>query len=224
MALSKNQISAALKLFGRGYMNSKDVQEKKALCREFMDAFKCDIKDIADEMKQALINKNASDEVIEEYEALVKGDVDTSFMDECVIAELSMDDEEQIVKLITKEIETMPRYSRYDVGTVDDFMKTGYSFVAKHDDQVVGVVLAHKHMEYGSYSIYLNIFAVNEAVQGHGVGRLMFNHLKALAKADKIYKFKLYTKKTLKAYEVYQHFGFKEDDEKDGVFMTGYFL
>ena len=61
MALSKNQISATLKLFGRGYMNSEDVLEKKALCRDFMDAFKCDIKDIADEMKQALINGNASD-------------------------------------------------------------------------------------------------------------------------------------------------------------------
>lgn len=43
-----------------------------------------------------------------------------------------------------------------------------------------------------------------------------------MAKADKIYRFKLYTKKTLKAYEVYQHLGFTEDAEKDGVFMMGY--
>lgn len=222
MALSKYQASVALKLFSRNYIFSTNRQDKEELCRDFIDTFKLDIKDIKDQMKHSLLESSASEELQEELNSIINNTNKTSNIGECVIADLSMEDEEQIVRLISKEIDVMPHFSAYDDGSIKDFMNTGYSFVVKKNDEVVGVVLAHKHMEYGSFSIYLNIFAVNEAAQGQGIGKMMMTHLKRLAKADGITSIKLYTKKYLKAYNIYRHLGFFDDDEKEGVHMSGY--
>lgn len=222
MALSRNQIEGALKLFARGYIALTEESERRELCRDFIDTFKLDIVDIKEEMKSALIRNNVSQRLLDEYDAVINYTRERDFLANCVISDLSLEDEKQIVRLITQEIDIMPHFSEYDVGTVKDFMNTGYSFTVKSDDEVVGVVLADKHMEFGSYTIYLNIIAVNDAVQGRGVGRMMMEHLKKLARANGIVRIQLYTKKYLKAYEIYRHMGFAENDERDGVYMTGF--
>ena len=106
-----------------------------------------------------------------------------------------------------------------DPGSISDFMKTGYSFVAKKDGVIVGAMLAQKIMDYGSYYIYINDFAVKASAQGRGIGRKMMDHLVELAVKERIITIKLATQRRFKAYDVYHHLGFRDQDEET-VYLT----
>ena len=56
-------------------------------------------------------------------------------------------------------------------------------------------------------------------MQGKGIGRKMMDHLIDLARDDRIFKIKLATEKRFKAYDVYHHLGFRDQDEET-VYLT----
>lgn len=70
------------------------------------------------------------------------------------------------------------------MGTVKDFENTGYSFVAKKNNEVVGVIMAQKIMYYGSYHIFVNNYAVKASMQGMGIGKQLMEHLYRCSKRE----------------------------------------
>ena len=118
----------------------------------------------------------------------------------------------------------MPRFAEYnEVGTVKDFENTGYSFVAKKNNEVVGVIMVQKIMDYGSYYIFVNNYAVKASVQGMGIGKQLLEHLISVSKEDKVHKIMLHTEKSLKAYDIYHHMGFGDQDD-ESVYLTKWFM
>lgn len=142
----------------------------------------------------------------------------------CEICKMSMTDEKQIVKLLMNEIGCIPRYAEFDgIGTVKDYESTGYSFVAKKNKEVVGVIMAQKIMGYGSYHIFVENFAVESSLQGRGIGKQLMDCVIDVAKKNQIHEIKLYTRKNFKAYDIYHHMGF-EDQDDESVYLTKFFV
>jgi GNAT superfamily N-acetyltransferase len=142
----------------------------------------------------------------------------------CEICKMAMADESQIVKLISKEIGSTPHFAEFgEIGTVKDYEATGYSFVAKKGNEVVGVIMAQKIMDYGSYDVYVNNFAVESSMQGRGIGTQLMKHLISVAKQNGIDRIKLHTQKNLKAYDIYHHMGF-EDQDDESVYLSKWLI
>lgn len=96
-------------------------------------------------------------------------------------------------------------------------------FVEKKNNEVVGVIMAQKIMDYGSYHIFVNNYAVKASMQGMGIGKQLMEHLISVAKENKVHKIMLHTEKKLKAYDIYHHMGF-EDQDDESVYLTKWFV
>lgn len=219
MALSNMQKNLALVSFARTFA-ACDEDKRRDYYHEFKLAFGSEIKDFDDEIHDVFIKENIPEKIVFDWQHIkdIEKDSEDNFI--CEISSLTLSDEDEVVKLLWEEISLLPRYVRTeDVGTIKDFAEKGFSFVARKDDEVIGVVLAQREMDYGSYYIFVNAFAVKNSVQGKGVGKKLMNHLLCIARENKIIRIKLGTEKRFKAYDIYRKWGFKEQDPET-VFMT----
>ena len=223
MALSRRQAKAVIKLFVNTFASS-DEDKRKDVYADFADSFSGGIKQWEVTIYGAFIDEGVSSDVISQWQELEEARKGGHVTETCEICKMTMADEDQIVKLLSNEIGCMPRFAEYDeVGTVKDFENTGYSFVAKKNNEVVGVIMAQKIMDYGSYHIFVNNYAVKASMQGNGIGKQLMEHLISAARKDKIHKILLHTEKKLKAYDIYHHMGF-EDQDDESVYLTKWFM
>lgn len=92
-----------------------------------------------------------------------------------------------------------------------DFIDSGYSYVAKRENVILGFILAYKCPTYGgNYYMYIDTFVVNSDVQGKGIGKMLLQKLRENMFKNRIFRVKLMTKKEIPAYKIYKHLGFEE--------------
>ena len=219
MELSERKQNLLASMFVKNFI-SADGDDRKSLYAEFVDTFLADIKDAEQVVGNAFVEAGASDETIDEWQRYENERREKCKSCECEICEIQPGEELETARLLYNELGVPMYLEGYgNRGTISDFMKTGYSFVAKMDGDIVGVILAQKIMDYGSYYMYVNCFAVKASVQGRGIGRKLIDHLWELALEERIFGIKLATERRFKAYDVYHHLGFKDQDEET-VYMT----
>lgn len=223
MALSERQMKAVLKLFVNAFA-SADMEHRKDVYEDFVDSFLGEIKQWDTAIYGAFTEAGVLPDVVNQWQELEESRNEGHGADACEICNMSIADEEQIVRLLSKELGCMPRFAEFDeIGTVKDFENTGYSFVAKKGQEIIGVIMAQKIMDYGSYYIFVHNYAVKASMQGKGIGKQLMEHLVHTARRDKIYEIKLHTQKKLKAYDIYHHMGFVDQDE-ESVYLTKWIL
>jgi ribosomal protein S18 acetylase RimI-like enzyme len=223
MALSERQEKAVLKLFVNTFA-SADADKRKDVYMDFVDSFLGGIKQWDVAIHDTFIDEGIPTDIINQWQKLEEVRKENCVEEDCEICKMTMADELQIVKLISEELDLMPSYAEFDkIGTVKDFEDTGYSFVAKKNNEVVGVLMAQKIMDYGFGYIYVNNFAVESSMQGRGIGKRLLKHLIDVARQDGFHMIKLHTKRKLKAYDWYHHMGF-QDQESESVYLTKWFI
>ena len=191
---------------------------------EFFDCFFGVIKQWEVVIYNAFLEEKVSSDIITQWQQLETDRKENHAGETCEICKMSMTDEKQIVKLLMNEIGCIPRYAEFDgIGTVKDYESTGYSFVAKKNKEVVGVIMAQKIMGYGSYHIFVENFAVESSLQGRGIGKQLMDCVIDVAKKNQIHENKLYTRKNFKDYDIYHHMGF-EDQDDESVYLTKFFV
>jgi GNAT superfamily N-acetyltransferase len=223
MALSERQAKGVLKLFVNTFAYST-ADKRKDVYMDFVDSFLGGIKQWETTIYGAFIAEGIPSDIISQWLKLEEERKEGHVGEVCEICKMTMADESQIVKLIAKEIGCTPRFAEFgEIGTVKDYEATGYSFVAKKINEVVGVIMAQKIMDYGSYYVYVNNFAVESSMQGRGIGTQLMKHLISVAKQNGIHRIKLHTQKNLKAYDIYHHMGF-EDQDDESVYLSKWLI
>lgn len=224
MALSERQTQALLKMFIKNIVHEESKEEREKLYVEFEDSFKGIFLKWEDTIYSALVDNSVPTYIITEWQQFKNKTASRRERDDIAICDMKLEDERAIVRIIVDEIGCVPYFSEFnETGTVKEFKDTGYSFVAKKGEEIVGVMMAQKQMSYGSNYIFIENFAVVSSFQGMGVGRLLMHHLFKLARKEKIHRINLNTQKKLKAYDIYHHMGF--EDQSDGsIFMTKWII
>ncbi|SFL28891.1 Ribosomal protein S18 acetylase RimI [Lachnospiraceae bacterium KH1T2] len=219
MELSERKQKIIVSMFAKNFINA-DSNGRKKIYDEFVDTFLVDIREVDQSVRDAFTEAGASGEIVDEWQRYENNRKEKYKGFECEITEIQPGEELETARLLYDELDALIHLEEYgDPGTISDFMKTGYSFVAKKDGTIVGVMLAQKIMDYGSYYIYINDFAVKASAQGRGIGRKMMDHLVKLASKERIFTIKLATQRRFKAYDVYHHLGFRDQDEET-VYLT----
>lgn len=210
MALKEAQKEMAITLFAKAFSATENDANRKELFIQFSDAYGDSIKDWQCKVEAEFKN----DAVKDEFKRLVNGESKKDIKDFVSIEPLKKEDLEQISYLASKELNMIPWVAKEETHeSLFDFIDSGYSYVAKNENVVLGFVLAYKCPTYGgSYSIYIDTFVVNSDVQGNGIGRMLFQKVKENMFTNRIYSIKLMTKKDIPAYKIYKHLGFEEID------------
>ncbi len=220
MALSERQSKALLKMFSNSIMNEKIKERREQLYWEFEDSFKGVILNWEDSVHVALVENKVTGNIISEWQEYQNRSAAGQAIDDIVIGEMRLEDEKAIVNLLMTEVGCIPVFAEFtENGSVNEFKDTGYSFVAKKGEELVGVMMAQKQMDYGSAYLFINNYAVTASFQGKGIGRMLMEHLYALARKEKIHRIQLHTEKKLKAYDIYHHMGFTDQSE-ESVYLT----
>lgn len=220
MALSERQSKALLKMFSNSIMNEKIKDRREQLYWEFEDSFKGVILNWEDSVHAALVENKVAGNIISEWQEYQNRSAAGQAIDDIVIGEMRLEDEKAIVNLLMTEVGCIPVFAEFtENGSVNQFKDTGYSFVAKKGEELVGVMMAQKQMDYGSAYLFINNYAVAASFQGKGIGRMLMEHLYALARKEKIHRIQLHTEKKLKAYDIYHHMGFTDQSE-ESVYLT----
>lgn len=209
MALRKSQKEMAVNLFAKVFAG-EDEKSRKELYMQFSDAYEGSIGDWKSEVEKALEN----DELKESFKKLSEGEVENELLEYVTIDTLKKEDLEQISYLARKELDMMP-WVENEGGTdsINDFVNSGYSYVAKRENEVLGFILAYKCPTFGGhYYLYIDTFVVNSDAQGKGIGRTLLLKLRENMFSNRIYSMKLMTKKEIPAYNIYKHLGFEDID------------
>lgn len=208
MALRKVQKEMAITLFAKAFSATEDEKNRKELFIQFSDAYEDSIQDWQCKVEEEL----KDDAVKEEFQRLVNREHNKDIKDIVIIENLKKEDLEQISYLACKELDMMP-WVENEMGpeSLLDFIDSGYSYVAKRENVILGFILAYKCPAYGGhYYMYIDTFVVNSDVQGKGIGKMLLQKLRENMFRNRIYRIKLMTKKEMPAYKIYKHLGFEE--------------
>lgn len=208
MALRNIQKEMAITLFAKAFGAMENEENRKELVIQFSDAYADSIKDWQCKVEAELKN----DALKEKFKRLVNREYKKDIKNFVTIENLKKEDLEQISYLACKELEMMPWVANEEEPeSLLDFIDSGYSYVAKNENVVLGFILAYKCPTYGGYySIYIDTFVVNSDAQGNGIGKMLLQKVKENMFKNRIYSIKLMTKKDLPAYKIYKHLGFEE--------------
>lgn len=208
MALRKSQKEMAITLFVKAFSTTEDEESRKELCIQFSDAYEGSIKDWKNIIRDQIEDVNLKEEFIK----LVNRDEKTDIKEKVVVEPLKREDLKQISYLASKELELMPWIDDENgKNSLVDFVNSGYSYVAKLEDVILGFVLAYKCPTYGGYYyLFIDTFVVNSDAQGNGIGKMLLQKLKENMLRNRIYSEKLMTKRDAPAYKIYKHLGFEE--------------
>lgn len=208
MALRKSQKEMAITLFVKAFSTTEDEESRKELCIQFSDAYEGSIKDWKNVIRDQIEDVNLKEEFIK----LVNRDEKTDIKEKVVVEPLKREDLKQISYLASKELELMPWIDDENgKNSLVDFVNSGYSYVAKLEDVILGFVLAYKCPTYGGYYyLFIDTFVVNSDAQGNGIGKMLLQKLKENMLRNRIYSEKLMTKRDVPAYKIYKHLGFEE--------------
>lgn len=98
----------------------------------------------------------------------------------------------------------------YDDYKIEKFMESGYSFVACHNDETLGVILGYLVPDLNLDVIYIDTLVVAESARGSGIGKKLLAQVSKQAQFDKVHILRLQTEKNSDAYQIYKHLGFCE--------------
>lgn len=217
MVLRKQHIEMAFDLFVRAFKSEKDESIRKAMVIQFGDTY-CGI---TKDWKTQIEDKFDDDVLRKIFHKIAYANMDKTLDEIISIEPLQAEDIEQISYMGVRELD-MFAWIPDKYFPADSFVNSGFSFVAKKDNVVVGAILAYKCPSYGGFEhIYIDTFIVSGMAQGQGIGRLLFDSVKKEAHKYKINCIKLMTKRNLPAYHIYKHLGFREV-HSDYVFMNWY--
>lgn len=207
MALRKAQKEMAITLFAKAF-SAAEEKDRKELFIQFSDAYEDSIQDW-----QGKVEEELKDDVVkEEFQRLVNRKQKIDIKDFVIIESLKKEDLKQISYLASKELDMMP-WVENEIGpeSLFDFIDSGYSYVAKRENVILGFILAYKCPTYGgNYYMYIDTFVVNSDVQGKGIGKMLLQKLRENMFKNRIFRVKLMTKKEIPAYKIYKHLGFEE--------------
>lgn len=208
MALRKSQKEIAISLFVKAFSTTEDKKDKKELYIQFADAYDGSIKGWREKVEQELVDEKLKQQFKEFYNR----EKQTDIKEFVTVEPLSLEDMDQISYLASKELNVMPWVvdeTRAD--SINEFVNSGYSYVAKRENVVLGFILAYKCPTYGGrYYIYIDTFVVNSDAQGQGIGKMLLEELRTDMYRNRIYSMKLMTEREIPAYKIYKHLGFEE--------------
>lgn len=208
MALRKAQKEMAITLFVKAFSATEDEKSRKELYIQFSDAYEGSIK----EWKNKVETEIEDDNIKEEFINLTNRETKKDIKEFVTVELLKKEDLKQISYLASKELDMMP-WVENEIGpnSLVDFVNSGYSYVAKREDVILGFILAYKCPTYGGhYYLYIDTFVVNSDAQGNGIGKMLIQKLKENMFENRIYRVKLMTKRDITAYKIYKHLGFEE--------------
>lgn len=208
----------AISLFAKVFSTTEDEKSRKELYIQFSDAYNGSIKDWQEKVELELEDEKIRTQFRELYSRKPKTDI-KEFI---TVEPLKIEDLEQISYLSHKELNTIPwMQEERKPDSISEFVDSGYSYVAKREDVILGFVLAYKCPTYGgSYFLYIDTFVVDSESQGLGIGRMLFEQISNGMFKNRIFSIKLMTKRELPAYKIYKHMGFEEME--DYVHMQRY--
>jgi len=219
MILSERQTHSVLKMFVSVFA-AANADQRKDVYLDFADSFFGSISNWEDTISAAFSEAETAPDIIMQWQKIEAERKEAHTKEVCEIDRMNAADEKEIVGLLARELDCMPCFAGTDtIGTVKDFAATGFSFVAKKNQKIIGVIMAQKVMDYGTQHVFINNFAVTASMQGKGIGKQLLNRLIQTARAEHIHKIMLHTQKKLKAYDVYHHIGF-EDQEEEAIYLT----
>lgn len=212
MEFNDRHKEAILKMFADLLKNAKD-EDRRGIYKEFHESFwGLWEDDYIEKINNAFDDHKMPAGIVDEWNCYEKECMrkDESPIEFCPMV---LEDEKEIVKLLCQELDVSPHISGNDeLGTVEDFSKTGYSFIAKKNGKIIGVMMAQKMLEYGSDIIYINDFVIDNAFQGKGIGTKMIEHLIDIIRQNyekyTALRIMLCTDKNRKAYDIYHKWGF----------------
>lgn len=208
MALRKSQKEMAISLFTKVFSTTKDEKERKELYIQFADAYDCSIKAWKEKVEQELGDENLK----QQFRVLYTSEEQTNIKEFVTVEPLRIEDVDQISYLSSMELGTMQWIvdeTRAD--SINEFVNSGYSYVAKRENVILGFILAYKCPTYGGYyQIYIDTFVVSSDAQGQGIGKMLFEQMSKDMFRNRIYNIKLMTKREIPAYKIYKHLGFEE--------------
>lgn len=221
MEMTERHKKAILDMFVDSLRDTNSENRKKKM-KDFTDSFMVCFRDFNNAINTALKERSVSDDIIKEW---------NDFLEErqkkeaiaVEICPMELKDEDEIIHLLIKEIELIPQLSEFsDTGTVREYAETGFSFVAKKNGVIVGVMMAQKMMDFGNDCVFINNFAVESSFQGQGIGAQMMNHLEYLTRKNcksTVAQIMLCTNKNRKAYDIYHKWGFS-DQGPETVYLS----
>ena len=218
MALRKVQKEMAIVLFAKAFSTTHDDNDRKELFIQFSDAYEGSIKDWKDKVEEEL----GEGEALEAFKRLSNKEPVKDLKEFVTIEPLTMDDIEQISFLASRELDLAPWIiARDDNDSYIDFVNSGYSYVAKQEDVILGFVLAYKCPTYGGYYyLYIDTIVVDGDAQGKGIGTMLIKKIRENMFHNRIFRVKLMTQKGMPAYKIYKHLGF--EDIENYVHMQRY--
>lgn len=208
MALTKSQVDSIVDLFSLAFANSSDESVREKAYFEFEDIFGKGIDNwqaiCRGKIKQCTLNEA----VIEHFDRLAHRHDNKVEDMEYLIREIKESDLAAVIELINNAFSMNLTY--FDNDKIKKFMDSGYSFVACNNDEVLGVALGYYIPDLCMDAVYLDTLTVAETIRGRGIGRKLLSHISKCAISNKIYEIKLHTDRTIEAYQIYKHWGFKE--------------
>ena len=208
MALRKVQKEMAITLFAKAFCATDDENARKELYVQFSDAYEGSIKDWKDKVEAEIDDES----VKEDFVKISKGEKKTDIKEYVIVEPLKKEDLEQISYIASKELDMMPWVNiGEEVDSLVDFVNSGFSYVAKREDVILGFILAFKCPSYGGhYYLYIDTFVVSSDAQGNGIGKMLLEKVRKNMFHNRIFSMKLMTKKKITAYKIYRHLGFDE--------------
>lgn len=208
MALRKSQKEIAISLFVKAFSTTEDKKDKKELYIQFADAYDDSIKEWREKVEQEL----ADEELKQQFRGFYNREKQTDIKEVVTIEPLKIEDVDQISYLSGKELDTMPWVVKeMGADSINEFVNSGYSYVAKRENVILGFILAYKCPDYGGYyHLYVDTFVVNSDAQGQGIGKMLLEQLRKDMFRNRIFSIKLMTKREIPAYKIYKHLGFEE--------------
>lgn len=207
MALTEVQSKGVVELLAKAFVNEKDSTERRHLISNFESSFDNSVREWR-EMCRSIMEKNQVDkDTLEEFDKLLGRRSNREMQYE--IRTLQESDLEQVRDIINKSLDTF--LTHYDDEKFIPFIKEECSFVAYHDDEIYGVVLACKIPSVGSSVAFVDTLAVASGVRSKGIGRNLLQAVANVCAGESSYvRMRLCTEKTRPAYEIYKHLGFIE--------------
>lgn len=177
MALRKAQKEMAVTLFVKAFSAAKDESDRKELYIQFSDAYEGDIKDW-----QHIVEAEISDGVKEEFVKLANRTEKSDIKEYVTVEPLKIEDLEQISYLTSKELDMMPWVAfEMEEDSLVDFINSGYSYVAKREDVILGFILAYKCPNYGGhYSLYIDTLVVDSVYKGMELVKCCYKRLEKI--------------------------------------------
>lgn len=208
MALTKAQADSVIRLFILSFASENDNQKRKKLFIEFEDIFGKGIKNwqviCREKLEQGIDNQI----IKEHFEKLIYRNEKKSVSNSYTIRKLEKSDFEEVRMMINSAFDFVLTF--YDDYKIEKFMESGYSFVACHNDEILGVILGYLVPDLNLDVIYIDTLVVAESARGSGIGKKLLAQVSKQAQFDKVHILRLQTEKNSDAYQIYKHLGFCE--------------